>query len=315
MKKDGFYPQEILFSPTLECNLNCPHCDIQKQPGTLDIKSAIAFLRRCARSGIERVGFTGGEPFLTLDFLVAVTREALHNNMLFGRITTNGVWFKNKSLLIKALKRLYAAGYDGDIMVSVDAFHAQDLRKVATFIRVVSALWSRPQMVTIAAVRGAREADTLARLKRLAFFLRARLYNVNGRPALIKNKDIFIRIAAIDLSSVGKAVCLKNPWGSKWFKDDFCKGPGNIFFVMPDGKVAPCCGYANDHNELAIGTIKDSPKILIRNARTNRFVAAVFTSGLHAIRKKLENSGIKFPGKTTDHCFFCRYLLDLGQYR
>jgi len=307
----GFYPKEVLFSPTLQCNLKCAHCDIEKRHGLLPAKGASLFIKKCAKAGIDRVGFTGGEPFLAADFLIALTKEALRQKMFFSRITTNGVWFKNKTTLTATLTKLFEAGYDGDILVSVDAFHAQKLRKVGSFIRTVSRIWNRPEMISIAAVRGARETATLKRLRQLAHLLGGRLCYADNRSPCIKSKELFIRIIYIDLSPVGRASGLKNPWGKKWFKDDFCKGPGNIFFITPDGKVAPCCGYANDHARLNIGTIDDSPKKLIKNARKNKFVSAVFSRGLHVLRKQFIANGIKFPGKTTNHCFFCRYLLDL----
>ena len=231
MKKRRFYPHELLFSPTSQCNLRCAHCDVEKRPGVLSVKTAAVFLGRCAVAGIKRVGFTGGEPFLAMDFLIAITKEVLRRKMFFSRITTNGVWFKNKTTLTAKLTGLFSAGYDGDIMVSVDAFHKQDLRKVAVFIRTVSHLWNRPEMISIAAVKGAREADTLGCLRRLARLLRARLCDPGTLHACIKGDDLFMRIIYIDLSPVGRAACLKNPWGEKWFRDDFCKGPGNIFLL------------------------------------------------------------------------------------
>ena len=310
MNKHSFHPEEVLFSPTLQCNLNCTHCDIEKHSGLLSKKTACAFLKKCAAAGIGRVGFTGGEPFLAADFLVAVTKETLRQKMFFSRITTNGVWFKNKTILTNTLTRLFTAGYDGNILLSVDAFHAQDLKKVALFIRTVSRIWNRPEMVSIASVRGARETATSKCLRQLAHLLGGRLCNADNRSLCIKSKDLFTRIIYINLSPVGRAAGLKNPWDGKWFKDDFCKGPGNIFFVTPDGKVAPCCGYANGHALLNIGTIDDSPSKLIKNAQKNKFVSIIFSRGLHALRKKLIGKGIELPGKTTNHCFFCRYLLD-----
>jgi uncharacterized Fe-S cluster-containing radical SAM superfamily protein len=311
MKTRGFYPKEVLFSPTLQCNLKCAHCDIEKRHGLLPVKVVSLFIKKCAAAGINRVGFTGGEPFLAADFLVAVTKETLRQRMFFSRITTNGVWFKNKTMLTATLTKLFKAGYDGDILVSVDAFHAQGLKKVALFVRTVSRIWNRPEMISIAAVRGARETTTSKRLKQLAHLLGGRLCNADNRSPCLRSKDLFMRIIYIDLSPVGRAAGLKNPWDGKWFKDDFCSGPGNIFFVTPDGKVAPCCGYANGHALLNIGTIDDSPAKLIKNARKNKFVSTIFSRGLHALRKKLMAEGIKLPGKTTNHCFFCRYLLDL----
>lgn len=305
MKRQKFKPDEILFSPTTKCNLRCAHCDIKKYHEDLPKKTAVKFIAACADTGIKRVGFTGGEPFLRPDFLCAVTKEVIRCKMLFSRIMTNGVWFKSKKELTSTLKRLFLAGYDGDISISVDAFHSKNLKKIALLIKTASIIWNRPDIISISAVKGSLDNKTRARLKNLAKILNARLINNN----LIKSKNLFIRIFYIGLSPAGKAALLKNPWDGKWFKDDFCLGPGNVFYVNPDGTVKPCCGYGNDAQILTIGSIKrDSPQKLLRNAEKNCFVSEIFRLGLHPIRKSLEKSGIRFPGKTTSHCFFCYYL-------
>ena len=309
MKLRGFRPKEILFSPTTNCNLHCAHCDIERSPAILNKKAAIKFLAACGRAGINRVGFTGGEPFLALDFMCAISKEAARRGMLFGRIMTNGGWFRTKRELASALDRLFRAGYDGDFCLSVDAFHRQDIQKCVSFITTATAMWTRPDMVSIAVVRGAKEAETRGKIAALARILHGRLIRINGKPAAIKNEDLLIRIFHIDLSPIGKAANLKNAWNRRWFKDDLCKGPGNTFFVLPDGTVKPCCGYAADTDILTIGSIKrDSPKRLLYNARKNRFITSIFSLGFHPIRKRLERAGVRFPGKTMNHCFFCYYL-------
>ncbi len=229
--------------------------------------------------------------------------------MLFGRVMTNAGWFRTGRELRLALDRLFLSGYDGDLCMSVDAFHRQDIKKCASFANAAAAIWRRHDIVSIAAVKGARDGQTQRGLARLARALHGRLIIVNGKPAAIKSEDLFIKISYINLSGVGRAAVLKNAWDGKWFTDDMCKGPGNVFFVLPDGKVKPCCGYATDADILTIGSIKrDSPKQLLRNAGKNRFVSAVFSSGLHPIRRRLESAGAVLPGKTTDHCLLCHYL-------
>ncbi len=309
MKKQGFRPTEILFSPTTNCNLRCAHCDIEQSPEILNKRDAIKFLKACARIGIKRVGFTGGEPFLALDFMCAVSKEAVRLGMLFGRIMTNGSWFGTGKELGAALNRLFRDGYDGDLCLSIDAFHRQDLKKCASFIKSAAAVWSRHDIVSIAAVKGAKEGQTRKILAKLAGILRGRLIMAGGKPAAIKSEDLLIKIFYIELSPIGKASGLKKAWDGRWFKDDLCKGPGNVFFVLPDGTVKPCCGYATVTDILTIGSIKrDSPRQLIRNARKNRFISSVFSTGFHPIRRRLEKNGVKFPGRTTNHCFFCYYL-------
>ncbi len=293
----GYHPEEVLFSPTTDCNLICAHCDISQSKKVLSSDRAEKFLIDCKKLGIRKVGFTGGEPFLAFDFLCAIVKRAVKEEMLFDKIMTNGVWYKGKDDLKIKLARLYDAGYDGSICISVDAFHNQDLRKVARFIKTASSIWNRPDIVSIAYTAGVHDDVTKKKLKSLSGFIR---------------KDIFkfIKTFKIDLSPVGRANKLKSPWDDrKWFKEDYCKGPGNIFFVMPDGSVKPCCGYATDSAELTIGNIKyGSAQELIKNARRNRFVSAIFNSGLTKIRKTLQAFGVRFSGKTTSHCYFCYYI-------
>lgn len=248
---------------------------------------------QCRRAGVKRVSFTGGEPFLNPEFLYKISALTVREGLLFGRIMTNGVWYKNKITLEAIFKKLQKSGYDGDICVSVDAFHSQDIKKVIAFIKTAVFVWRRPDIVSIVWVGGSRERETRAKLKKV-------LSGLKGLP---------VKTARIDLSPVGSAAELKDPWGDKWFKEDYCKGPGNALFVLPDGKVKPCCGYATDQAGLTIGNIRyDTAGKILKNARENRFVHAVFTKGLSGLRRACERAGFRFPGRTQNHCFFCAYL-------
>ncbi len=305
-----FHPEEVLFSPTTKCNLGCLPCTIERSRATLPPRTAVRFLRECKRFGIKTVGFTGGEPFLAMGFLMALVKEAVKEDMLFDRIMTNGAWTSDKKTLVKALGALRDAGYDGSICVSVDAFHRQNLKKVALFIRTAAELWGRPDVVSLAYIGGAREGETKEKLTRLSALLKARLMGFGTHRQAIRSGELFIALMTIALSPIGKASAIKDPWDGTWFKEDRCKGPGNVFFVMPDGNVKPCCGYANGLKELTIGTIKrDSMKDIMKNARENRFVSTVFRSGLAEVRRRLGRLGVRFPGKASNHCFFCRYVL------
>ena len=250
---------------------------------------------QCKLAGIKRVSFTGGEPFLRPEFLNRISVLAVREEMLFGRIMTNGVWYKDVWDLKNVLTRLHKAGYDGDICVSVDAFHTQNIRKVAAFIKAAVSIWRRPDIVSIAWVGGVRDKETKVKLNKLLFSV----------------KPLPIKTVRIPLSPVNETMSkLKSSWGDRWFKEDYCKGPGNALFVMPDGDVKPCCGYATDHAVLTIGNInRDSAVELINKARRNDFVRSVFTIGLSGIRKRLMKLGVRFPGKTENHCFFCNYIL------
>jgi len=305
----AFAPKEVLFSPTAACNLACSHCSVIREKTKLPAAAAIRFLESCKKAGIERVGFTGGEPFLYPAFLFAVTASAVENGFLFDRITTNGVWFKDPRHLRTTLEKLRDRGYDGSFGVSVDAFHGNDPARVALFLKTATEIWNRPDVSRIVAVRGAQDRRTAALLARLAAVLNAKIVKRGGRR-FIKNDSLIILISTVDLVPIGRAENLIEPWGRKWFKEDYCRGPGHVFYVLPDGSVKPCCGYATDADRLTIGNIhRDSAADLIRNAARNKFVAAVFERGLSRVRRDLAASGIVFPGKTHLPCFFCHYLL------
>jgi MoaA/NifB/PqqE/SkfB family radical SAM enzyme len=309
-----FRPEEVLFSPTTDCNLACPHCTtgIPRSKAVLSEKLARKFLEQCASMGVERVGFTGGEPFLATGFLLSIVKAAVAKGLLFDRVMTNGLWWPGTRILKDILTGLRDAGYDGSICVSVDAFHARPrhLKKVAHFIRTAVDVWRRPDIVSLACVTGARDKETALVLRSLAKRLSAKFAKSPAGRLYIKSGSVFIVIHTIDLTPAGKASGLKDPWDGRWFKEDHCKGPGNVLLVMPDGDVKPCCGYASDAKELTIGNVRrDSARDIMRRFRRNRFASTIFGSGLGAIRKRLERSGIRFPGKTSSHCYFCGYIL------
>lgn len=305
-----FRPDEVIFCPTARCNLSCAHCVPGFSRGTLSAAAAMRFLAGCRRAGIGRVGFSGGEPFLAPDLLVRLIRAAVREGLAFDRIMTNGVWWPRRAACAKTLGRIARAGYDGSIAVSVDAFHRQDLRKVAAFVDLAISTWRRPDIVSIAYTGGVRESRTHAILRRLAAALGASVKTFGCANTAIVSPGLFIRLLRIDLSPVGRARALKDPWDGKWFREDRCAGPGNVLFVGADGAVKPCCGYATDLSALTIGNVRrDSPAAAVRRARSDRFIATVFGSGLERIRERLAARGYRFPGKTSNHCFFCRYLL------
>jgi hypothetical protein len=81
--------------------------------------------------------------------------------------------------------------------------------------------------------------------------------------------------------------------------------------VTPRGEVKPCCGFASDLDQLTIGNIyRDSVAAIIRRARKHPYVGKVFREGLTAIRDEiLARDPGALPGATSNHCYFCWYVL------
>ena len=138
MKKGSpFTPTEIIFSCTTACNLHCQHCFVNRTPKKIEIESAVKFLAACRGTSIEKIGFSGGEPFLYMDFLCQVTKAAVENDFMFDQIMTNGDWWKDENDLFQKLQTLYDAGYDGKIGLSWDSYHGQNTKRMETFIGAV----------------------------------------------------------------------------------------------------------------------------------------------------------------------------------
>src|SRR5439155_22939852 len=119
-----FRPNYLSFAGTYQCNLTCPHCCVPIEwTDRLEIAAAIRFLEAAHRYGIGILGFTGGEPFLYPEFLVALCRRGAALGFRFDKIVTNGVWFVDAKDLSRTLKRLAKTGFAGRIGLSVDKFH------------------------------------------------------------------------------------------------------------------------------------------------------------------------------------------------
>lgn len=292
-----FTPTEIIFSSTTLCNLHCAHCFVDRKPVSLDAEEAVKFLDSCRASKncqIDKIGFSGGEPFLTLDFLCKIISYARKNDFIFDQIMTNGVWWKDEEELNQTLQKIYDAGYDGKIGISYDNFHGQDYKKIRIFCAAVNKIFGEGS-INIQAVADPFLDDE--KTEKLESEL-----NALGNDF---SADIFVLPQTFQSND-------KRGWQSKkWFKEDFCEGPGNILFVHTDGNIAPCCGFANENCALFIGKITDSFDSVMQNAEKNPMIKLCFEKGLSSLIKKLEKEK-KLPGKTGDICTFCDFIAKAG---
>lgn len=292
-----FIPTEIIFASTTLCNLRCAHCFVNRNNISLSAKEAVDFLASCKNSEssrIEKVGFSGGEPFLAMDFLCKVINFSRNNDFMFDQIMTNGVWWKNEDELNKALQKIYDAGYDGKIGISYDNFHGQNYGKIRTFCAAVNKIFGE-ESISVQAVADPFLDDE--KTEKLESELDALGNDFSA--------DIFILPQTFQSED-------KRGWKSdEWFKEDFCQGPGNILFVHPDGNIAPCCGFANENCALFIGKITDSFEKVMKNASETPMIRLCFEKGLSSLIPKLEKED-KLPGKTGDICTFCDFVSKAG---
>ncbi len=312
----GFHPNYVSFAGTYQCNLTCPQCCVPIEwTDRLDIPVAIRFLEQARAEGIDTLGFTGGEPFLFPEFLVALTRRGAELGFRFDKLMTNGVWFENEDHLQRVLTDLRDAGFTGKIGLSVDKFHGMDVTRLASFCKVTRRVFNRDTVLSLSYASRAPDKG-LEPIQRLADALDGVLeWSPLLRRYLLVSDDLTMTLCWNHLATVERAEQLPgNPWDGTWFKEDYCEGPGQALIVNPRGEVKPCCGFASDLDQLTIGNIySDSVRNVIENGRNHPYVGKVFREGLTAIRNEIiARDPTALPGETSNHCYFCWYVLTRG---
>lgn len=306
-----FKPTEIIFSSTTACNLHCEHCFVSRTPKKLSIEDAKTFILSCKNasdSHIEKIGFSGGEPFLYLEFLIEITKFTISQDLMFDQIMTNGDWWKTEEDLKKPLQELYNAGYDGKIGLSWDAFHGQKAERMNLFIHTVKEFFGPDSINIQTVISDNKGGGSLPLVPAVPASTTPSAGSDAARNACLQNFSIPQYLLPQTFPSEDP-----RSWNSRrWFKDDYCAGPGNILYIHSDGNIAPCCGFANENPALFIGKITDTYQDIIKNAQENPLVKICYETGLGKYRKQLKKQlhkqGKKFPGKTNDICSFCDFV-------
>ena len=332
--KQIFNPEEIIFVPTQACNLRCAHCFVPKNAEKLNLEKSLVFLNDAIDGGVSQIGFSGGEPFLALDFVCEIVQKTVEKGAYFDRLMTNAAAFEGEAMKA-ALKKLFDAGFDGTFGISFDAFHAQKIETIASFINAVEEIYQERNHVSLvctvhanAQVKASDDAKTAAMLKKLAaaLDLTAEADEKTGLPYALVYKDKLetfmndgreadiIPVETIDFIAENPED--ESAWQSdSWFSEDYCEGPWHVYYVHANGDVAACCGYANECSALILGNINSMSYAEISSRAADSckrgFLRTVYKTGLLKEAEKLEKLGHKFPGKgrTKDNCLFCRYLL------
>lgn len=311
-----FRPNYLSFSGNYDCNLSCAHCSVPIEwPDRLDIAAATRFLESAHEAGIRILGFTGGEPFLYPEFVIALSRRAAAlGGWRFDKVMSNGVWWETEKELERTLRALYRTGYSGRIGLSVDRFHPARTEKLRTFCKAVRRISGRDDALAINYASRDRH-EGLERLRALAEALSASVgWSDLLRAYMLVSRDISAVLHWNHLAPVERAERLGGGWDDTWFEEDYCEGPGQALIVTPKGEVKPCCGFASDLDQLTIGSIHEhSAEEIIRRARRHPVVGTIFREGLTRIRDAvLARHPGAVPGATSNHCFFCWYVLTRG---
>jgi radical SAM protein with 4Fe4S-binding SPASM domain len=212
------------------------------------------------------------------------------------------------------LRDLAQAGFTGKLGLSVDKFHGIRTSQLATFCRAVRRIFGRDTILSLS--YASRQPDQgLEPVESLAEALGGIIEwsEMLGRFLLV-TPELTMVLNWNHLAPVERAEKLTGAWDGTWFEEDYCEGPGQALIVNPRGEVKPCCGFASDLDQLTIGNIHtDTVARIVRRARRHPYVGKVFREGLSAIRDEiLARDPAALPGKTSNHCYFCWYVLTRG---
>ncbi|MCQ2241603.1 radical SAM protein [Treponema sp.] len=321
MKKNGpgFNPEEIIFCPTSLCNLKCAHCFVEQKNSRLELKDALELLEDCAKNiELLKVGFSGGEPFLNLDFTTEICRKSIDLGLVFDRLMTNGVWWNDSKELEKRLTAVFDSGFDGKIGLSFDSFHGQDVEKISQFIKTCHKTFNDRSCVEILSVVDAADVkkDTekfllqIDELKNDIGFSKSavKLNRKNGSGSILLYDDEGSELTIFRFTQSfipDESIRLND---GRWFSEDYCQYTGNVLYVHSDGNIAPCCGFANEKKELFIGTVKDNFKTLMENALQNPMVDVCYNYGLLQKAKEMQKEKLLPKGKCNDMCSLCYWM-------
>jgi hypothetical protein len=311
-----FRPNYISFAGTYQCNLACPHCCVPIEwPDRLDIAAATCFLEQARGFGIETLGFTGGEPFIYPEFLFALCRRGAELGFRFDKVMTNGVWYEDERHLRRVLRTLARTGFTGKLGLSVDKFHGtRHTERLAVFCSTARRVFARDTIVSLSYASRAPDLG-LEPVRDLATALGGVVdWSPVLRRYLLVSPELTMTLNWNHLAPVERAERFTGGWDGTWFEEDYCEGPGQALIVTPKGEVKPCCGFASDLDQLTIGNIyRDSVKTIVRRARQHPYVGKLFREGLTAIRDEiLARDPAALPGATSNHCYFCWWVLTRG---
>src|SRR5204863_7317309 len=207
-----------------------------------------------------------------------------------------------------------ASGFDAKLGLSVDKFHGVATEALAVFCRTARRLFERDNIISLS--YASRHPDHgLEPVRKLATVLDAVVeWSDMLRRYLLVAPDLTMVLNWNHLAPVERAEQLTGGWDGTWFAEDYCEGPGQALIVNPKGEVKPCCGFASDLDQLTIGNIyTDTAGQVIARGRAHPYVGKVFREGLTAIRDEiLARDPEALPGATSNHCYFCWYVLTRG---
>ncbi len=250
----------LVLDLTLGCPLRCSHCCYGAGvgvSGSMSQGDMVRTIREAATFGsVRTVHFSGGDPFLLPDLMIAGIRLATELGMRTAAVTS-GYWGKTPKRALATLEPMAAAGLS-ELSVSYDDMHAAFL----------------PAAHLVNAVRAARELDLMVYVS-VTVEPGSRIDGEEVRRLLGPELDeARVRINEVGINTTGRAAELADEAARRaraaadLVYRGSCRMVLRVIEVTQDGRVLPCCGVLPHADRMVIGRA-DRPQGLadaLRNA-------------------------------------------------
>jgi PqqA peptide cyclase len=255
----GFTPLSLLAELTYRCNLQCPYCynplDLHAYQHELDEPAWSRVIDEAADLGVLQIHFSGGEPTLRPELLVALVARA-RGRELYSNLITQGTFLDDV-----LLNRLLAAGLD-HIQISLQAAEPSmadriagtsvHARKIEAFERVLRSDAAVTLNCVLHRLNIDQTGDVIALAERLGVrrleLANAQLYGwaFRNRAALMPTReqvDGARRVVAQAQTRLRGQMEITHVLADYYeqFPKPCMHGWGRRFMtVVPDGRVLPC---------------------------------------------------------------------------
>jgi sulfatase maturation enzyme AslB (radical SAM superfamily) len=299
----AFHANVVSFRLTKHCNISCRHCYNFSGPHNdklgIDLNKMVQIIREMPKVHLRHVVFSGGEPFLRLDALLRLIKEAREQKINTISIFTNGSWAKSEKEARKILENLKEAGFMNNghhtdyIVPSAGVFHQEfiPLQSIMNLCKMYYEVYQKPIKVLC------------------EHFDNSLDYKLNLFHEILRNNlNEKVRVLFREVYPIGRAKQLSEEFSLRHStRFPRCRGINMIVFD-PDGSAKPCCGMNANVNGINIGSIyKDDLSTLIKNMQNNPILQFLSKNPMEKIFDYLEEP--PNPHGYTGDCSLCEHVL------
>ncbi|HEY9103650.1 radical SAM protein [Chitinimonas sp.] len=285
--------RQLTLQLTWACDIRCAHCSQDHVRTHLDLAVAKQAIEGLLRHGeINRLSFTGGEPFLRFDAMLELARFGAQADLKFG-IVTNARWAKSAEKAHQRLAQLAEHGLDV-LVISHDEFHEAFVPDEA-----IAHLLNAAEQLGVATQFYVSRNDTTP-IPLIQQCLSER-FGVAGDQVLVRDVVPLGHGAALPISTLARS----------YFEQDRECPVRNEYNLWPDGEMLPCCS-AGTHIGLSLGNLQhDSIDTLVARRRQSRLLGMLHRHDMAELVLRLpEPIGTRLASQNyVSACHLCHAIL------